>query len=72
LVAAASTEQRRPAATREESVKIQGKVALKLSRKEGRLTLKVGKMVDKQLQREFAEEVKDFATAWLTKRLRAK
>jgi ParB family transcriptional regulator, chromosome partitioning protein len=72
LLAAASGERPRPAATREESVKIQGKVALKLSRKEGRLTLKVGKMIDKSLQRELAEEVKEFATNWLTKRLRAK
>lgn len=72
LVSAATPEQRRPAATREESVKIQGKVAMKVSRKDGRLTLKLGKMVDKGVQRELAEEVKEFATSWLTKRLRAK
>lgn len=72
LVSAGTSEQRRPTATREESVKIHGKVALKLSRKDGRLTLKLGKMVDKGLQRELAEEVKEFAATWLTKRLRAK
>jgi ParB family transcriptional regulator, chromosome partitioning protein len=72
LVSAGSPEQRRPAATREESVRIHGKVALKLSRKDGRLTLKLGKMVDKSVQRELAEEVKEFAANWLTKRLRAK
>ena len=72
LISAGTPDARRPSATREESVKFQGKVAFKLSRKEGRLTLKLGKLVDKAMQRELAEEVKEFATSWLTKRLRSK
>lgn len=63
---------RRDSPSREETVKIQGRVACRIARKDGRITLKLGGMVDRQLQRELAEEIKDLVEARLTKRLKGK
>lgn len=68
----APTAGRKPSSTREESVKIQGKVALKLSRRDGRLLFKLGRMVDKGMQKELAEELKEYAATWLTKRFKGR
>jgi ParB family chromosome partitioning protein len=72
LVSAASGPERRGSPTREEAVKVQGKVAFRIARRDGRITLKFGKQVDRAVQRELAEEVKDVAERWLAKRLKAK
>jgi ParB family transcriptional regulator, chromosome partitioning protein len=72
LISAASGPDRRASPTREEAVKVQGKVAFRIARRDGRITLKFGKLVDRAVQRELAEEVKDVAERWLAKRLKAK
>lgn len=72
LLAGPAGAERRSNPTREEAVKIQGKVVFRIARRDGRLTLKFGKLVDKQLQRELAEEVKELAEGLLSKRLKGK
>ncbi len=63
---------RRSAASREEAVKIAGKVAFRIARKDGRLSLKFGKHVDRTTQRELAEEIKELAERRLGQRLKGK
>jgi ParB family transcriptional regulator, chromosome partitioning protein len=72
LIAAAAGPERKTSSTREEAVKVQGKVAFRIARRDGRITLKFGKQVDRGIQRELAEEVKDVAERWLAKRLKGK
>jgi ParB family chromosome partitioning protein len=48
-----------PSASREEVVKIKGKVAFRISRRDGRLTLRYAKGVDAPTQRELTEKIKE-------------
>jgi hypothetical protein len=41
-------------------------------RKEGRFTVKLGRHVEKGLQKELAEELQNFLRGWLTKRMKGK
>jgi ParB family transcriptional regulator, chromosome partitioning protein len=63
---------KRPASTREEAVKIKGKVAFRLSRRDGRITVKFGKGLDRSLQQELAEGIKDLTEQLLTRRTKGK
>lgn len=48
----------RKAQTREEAIKIAGQVAFRITSREGKLSLRFGKKVDRKLQRELLEEIK--------------
>lgn len=63
---------KRPAASREEAVKIAGKVAFRIARRDGRLSLKFGKQVDRTVQRELTEEIKELVEKRLNQRLKGK
>ena len=59
---------KRTGSTREESVKIGGRIPLKVASGPNRIHLKFAH-VDSKLQKQLAEELKDWAEAWLRKRL---
>jgi hypothetical protein len=61
---------KRASPSREEAVKIQGKVAFRLARRDGRLTLKFGPMVSLQAQKELTERIKELAESDLSQRLK--
>ena len=58
--------------TRTESFKVDNKVVSKFDRKDGRFSVKLGKLVDKGLQKELAEELQEFLRGWLTKRMKGR
>jgi ParB family chromosome partitioning protein len=64
--------EKRPSASREEAVKIAGKVAFRIARRDGRLSLKFGKQVDRTAQRELTEEIKELVEKRLSQRLKGK
>lgn len=64
--------ERRPNPSREEAVKIAGKVAFRIARRDGRLSLKFGKQVDRGAQRELTEEIKELVERRLSQRLKGK
>lgn len=61
---------KRPSPSREEAVKIAGKVAFRIARRDGRLSLKFGRHVDKAAQRELTEEIKELVEKRLSQRLK--
>jgi ParB family chromosome partitioning protein len=63
---------KRSSASREEAVKIAGKVAFRIARRDGRLSLKFGKQVDRTAQRELTEEIKELVEKRLSQRLKGK
>jgi len=63
---------KRSSASREEAVKIAGKVAFRIARRDGRLSLKFGKQVDRTAQRELTEEIKELVEKRLSERLKGK
>ena len=65
-------EGKRPPSTREEAVKIKGKIAFSLARRHGRITVKFGKTVDRTVQQEVGDAVKEVAERLLSKRLGGK
>ena len=58
--------------TRSDSFKLNNKVIYTFGRKEGRFTVKLGRHVEKGLQKELAEELQNFLRGWLTKRMKGK
>ena len=68
----ASGNERRGNPTRSESFKLNNKVIYTFGRKDGRLSVKLGKLVDKGLQKELAEDLQDYLRTWLTKRLKGR
>ena len=70
LTAGPAKAGQKSSASREEAVKIQGKVAFRIARRDGRITLKLGKGIDRQLQKELTEEIKELAEGLLAKRLK--
>jgi ParB family chromosome partitioning protein len=63
---------KRPSPSREEAVKIAGKVAFRIARRDGRLSIKFGRQVDKVVQRELTEEIKELVEKRLSQRLKGK
>lgn len=57
LIAKPATK--RPSPSREETVKIKGKVAFRIARKDGRLTIKYAPGVDAAVQRDLTERIKE-------------
>lgn len=70
LLAAGATDKpaRRTGSSREESVRIAGRVPLKVGLGRNRIHLKL-QHLDAGQQKEFADDLKDWAEAWLRKRL---
>jgi len=70
--AAAPGLPKRGSPTRTESFKLDNKVVYTFGRKEGRFAVKLGRLVDKGLQKELAEDLQDFLRGWLTKRMKGR
>jgi ParB family chromosome partitioning protein len=51
--------ERRASTSREETVKVDGRVACRIARREGRITLRLSGLVPKAQQKEIAEEIRD-------------
>ncbi|MCU0730777.1 MAG: ParB/RepB/Spo0J family partition protein [Hyphomonas sp.] len=64
--------QRRGSPTRSESFKLNNKVIFTLGRKEGRFAVKLGKVIDKGLQKELAEDLQEYLRGWMTRKLKGK
>ena len=58
--------------TRSDSFKLNNKVVYTFGRKDGRFSVKLGKLVDKSLQKELAEDLQEFLRGWLTKRMKGR
>lgn len=69
---AGGAKARRGNPTRTESFKLDNKVVYTFGRKEGRFAVKLGRLVDKSLQKELAEDLQDFLRGWLTKRMKGR
>jgi ParB family chromosome partitioning protein len=63
---------KRDSASREEAVKIKGRIAFRVARRDGRLTLKFGADVSRQMQKELVEEIKELTEKRLSLFLKAK
>ena len=76
LTAATETEQpggpKRGNPTRSESFKLNNKVIYTFGRKEGRFAVKLGKTIDRSLQKELAEDLQEYLRLWLSKRLKGR
>jgi len=70
--ATATTRTRRGNPTRTESFKLDNKVVYTFGRKEGRFSVKLGRLVDKGLQKELAEDLQEFLRGWLTKHIKGR
>lgn len=68
----AARGDRRDSASREEAVKIKGRIAFRVSRRDGRVTLKFGGDVSRQVQKELVEEIKELTERRLSQHLKAK
>jgi len=68
LVAAADKRSEARGTSREESVRIGGRIPLKVGSGRNRIVLKL-QHVDETMQKQLREELKDWAEAWLRKRL---
>jgi ParB family transcriptional regulator, chromosome partitioning protein len=67
-----SASKRGSTPTRSESFKLNNKVIFTFGRKDRRFSVKLGKLVDKGLQKELAEELQEFLRGWLTKRMKGR
>lgn len=65
-------KDRRDSPTRSESFKLNNKVIYTFGRKDGRIAVKLGKLVDRSLQKELAEDLQDYLRGWLTRRLKGR
>ena len=69
---AATTSKKPSTPTRSDSFKLNNKVIYTFGRKDRRFTVKLGKQVDKGLQKELADELQEFLRGWLTKRMKGR
>jgi ParB family chromosome partitioning protein len=72
IPASLGAKARRGSPTRTESFKLDNKVVYTFGRKDGRFSVKLGRLVDKGLQKELAEELQEFLRGWLTKRMKGR
>jgi ParB family chromosome partitioning protein len=68
----AGRAEKRDSASREEAVKIKGRIAFRVARRDGRVTLKFGSEVGRALQKELVEEIKELTERRLSQYLKAK
>jgi ParB family chromosome partitioning protein len=59
-------------ASREEAVKIKGRIAFRVARRDGRVTLKFGSEIGRQIQKELVEEIKELTEKRLSQYLKAR
>jgi len=64
--------EKRESASREEAVKIKGRIAFRVARRDGRLTLKFGSEIGRQVQKELVEEIKELTEKRLSAYLKSK
>jgi hypothetical protein len=69
ILSAEAARENRGTASREQAIKIGGRVALRMKRSDGRLTLKFYKL-DKKAQREITEEILELAERRVRERLK--
>jgi ParB family transcriptional regulator, chromosome partitioning protein len=67
-----ATGSRRGSPIRTESFKLDNKVVYTFGRKDGRFSVKLGRLVDKGLQKELAEDLQEFLRGWLGKRIKGR
>jgi hypothetical protein len=53
-------------------VKIKGRIAFRVARRDGRVTLRFGSEITRQMQKELVEEIKEIAERRLSQFLKAK
>lgn len=70
LMAPFATGKARATPTRSDSFKLNNKVIYTFGRKDGRFTVKLGRHVERGLQKELADELQEFLRGWLTKRIK--
>jgi ParB family transcriptional regulator, chromosome partitioning protein len=63
---------KRDSASREEAVKIRGRIAFRVARRDGRVTLKFGAEVSRQMQKDLVEEIKELTEKRLSQLLKGK
>ncbi len=68
----AARGEKRDSASREEAVKIKGRIAFRVARRDGRLTLKFGAEIGRQIQKELIEEIKELTEKRLSQYLKAR
>jgi len=68
----ASRGEKRDSASREEAVKIKGRIAFRVARRDGRVTLKFGSEIGRQMQKELVEEIKELTEKRLSQYLKGK
>jgi ParB family chromosome partitioning protein len=64
--------EKRDSASREEAIKIKGRIAFRVARRDGRLTLKFGSEIGRQIQKELVEEIKELTEKRLSQYLKAR
>ena len=69
IASAEATRESRSSPSREQAIKIDGRVALRLQRRDGRFTLKFYQL-DKKAQREITEEILELAERRVRERLK--
>lgn len=65
LTAPKTTAKKSSSASHEESVKIKGKVAFRIARRDGRVAIKFARSIDQSAVKELADKLKDVAEAFL-------
>ena len=65
LTAPKTTAKKSSSASHEESVKIKGKVAFRIARRDGRVAIKFARSIDPSAVKELADKLKDVAEAFL-------
>jgi hypothetical protein len=58
--------------SREEAVKIKGRIAFRVARRDGRVTLKFGREIGREIQKELVEEIKELTEKRLGQYLKGK
>ena len=64
--------EKRNSPSREEAVKIKGRIAFRVARRDGRLTLKFGREIGREIQKELVEEIKELTEKRLAQYLKGK
>lgn len=68
----AARGEKRQSPSREEAVKIKGRIAFRVARRDGRLTLKFGSEIGRDVQKELVEEIKELTEKRLAQYLKGR
>ena len=64
--------EKRNSPSREEAIKIKGRIAFRVARRDGRLTLKFGSDIGRDVQKELVEDIKELTEKRLAQYLKGK